>query len=97
MIHLIESRATPNQISEMLDTLGVYIKLAVDIQRAIAAGGGELHADCEEVLIDNGSQQSDIWGADWIPRTKEVRFEAMINIRPRHNNRSLYITDATIR
>lgn len=56
-----------------------------------------LHADCEVVLIDNGSKQEDIWGADWIPDSKEARFEALINIRPRQNNRSMTIKDAKIR
>ena len=73
------------------------MKLAVDIERGVIAGGGEFHADCEAVLLDQGSQQEAIWGADWIPETQEVRFEALINIRPRQNNRSMGIEDAAIR
>ena len=42
MIHLIQSRASEQQISEMLETLETYIKLAVDINREILAGGGGL-------------------------------------------------------
>lgn len=56
-----------------------------------------LHADGEAVLIDDGSLQENIWGADWIPETQEVRFEALINIRPRQNNRSMTILDPSIR
>ena len=81
----------------MLDILEDYIKLAVDIKRNILAGGGILHADCEAVLLEDGSKQEDIWGADWIPQTKEVRFEALINIRPRQNNRSMDIQNSAIR
>jgi len=81
----------------MLQTLETYIKLAVDNERGILAGGGALHADGEAVLIDDGSRQEDIWGADWIPDTQEVRFEALINIRPRQNNRSMTILDPSIR
>lgn len=65
MIHVIRSPATSAQMQEMLAALGIYIKLAVDIQRGILAGGGELHADCERVLLEDGSQQQDVWGADW--------------------------------
>lgn len=54
---MLYSRATPEQFKEMLEALDVYIKLAVDIERGIAAGGGELHADCESVLIADGSKQ----------------------------------------
>ena len=96
-IHLIRSRATPGQITEMLDALSIYIKVAVDIRRGILAGGGILHADCEAVLLADGSQQEDIWGADWISGIRQVRFEALINIRPRQNNRSMEIQDPVIR
>ena len=97
MIHIIRSRATKQQMEEMLQTLSTYIKLAVDIQRGILAGGGVMHADCESALLEDGSNQEDIWGADWNPFSQQVTFEALINIRPRQNNPSLEILDLTIR
>ena len=54
MILIIRDRATKAQIDEMLDAHRFYIKLAVDIERGILAGGGELHADCEAVLLEDG-------------------------------------------
>lgn len=97
MIHFLTEHATSEQIEEMLQDLRTYIKLAVDIKRGILAGGGTLHADCEAVLLENGSQQVDVWGADWIPKTQQVTFESLINIRPRQNNRSMEILDLEIR
>jgi hypothetical protein len=97
MIHILRGRASKQQLAEMLDALGLYIKLAVDTRREVAAGGGVLHADCEALLIEDGSRQEDIWGADWIPETQEVRYEALINIRPSHGNRSMTILDSSIR
>jgi hypothetical protein len=97
MIHIIRTRATKAQIDEMLETLSVYIKLAVDIRRAILAGGGEFHADCETALLEDGSQQVDIWGADWYPDTQTVTYESLINIRPMQNNRSMEILNPEIR
>jgi len=97
MIHLLRTRATPQQLTEMLESLEVYVKLAVDIEREILAGGGALQADCEAVLLADGSQQEDVWGADWIPTTQEVRYEALINIRPRQNNLAMTILDPTLR
>lgn len=96
-IHIIKKKATADEIREMTEALNSYIKLAVDIKREVIAGGGMLHADCEAVLLDDGSKQEDIWGADWLPDTKEVRFEALINIRPLQNNRSMNIKDDKIR
>lgn len=96
-IHIIKKKATPSEIKEMLKILDSYVKLAVDIRRKVVAGGGMLHADCEAVLLEDGSKQNDIWGADWLPDSKEVRFEALINIRPKQNNRSMVIENEAIR
>lgn len=97
MIHIIRERATPQQMQEMLQDLGTYIKLAVDIEREILAGGGTLHADCEAALLEDGSKQADIWGADWNPASQQVTYESLINIRPRQNNRAMEILDPEIR
>lgn len=96
-ILLIKRHAKKEEITPMLQALKSYIKLAVDIKREVLAGGGILHADCEAVLLKDGSKQEDIWGADWIPDTKQISFEALINIRPRQNNPSMRIQDRVIR
>ena len=90
-IYIIRRRATEKEIREMLEELETYIKLAVDVKRNILAGGGEYHADCEEVLLEDGSRQEDIWGADWYPDSKKVEFGALINIRPDQGNRRMEI------
>lgn len=97
MIHLIRSRATRQQLDEMLEALRVYVKVAVDTRQGVLVGGGSLHADCEAVLLDEGSRQEDIWGADWIPGTQQLQYEALINIRPRQNNPTMVILDPTLR
>jgi Protein of unknown function (DUF5674) len=96
-IHLLRERATPQQVSAMLEALETFIKLAVDIERSVVDGGGEMRADSEAVLLKDGSRQEDIWGADWDPHQREVRFEALINIRPRQGNRSMMIQNPEIR
>lgn len=82
---------------DMLQALGIYIKLAVDVEREILAGGGEFHADCERILLDRGCQQKSIWGADWYPYNQTVGYESIINIRPSANNRSMMIQDTALR
>ena len=96
MLHLLRTRATKQQYDEMLATLVLYIKVAVDIRQGILVGGGELHADCEDELTAIGCRSEDIWGADWQPRNREVRFDSIINLKPR-TNRSMKILDSTIR
>lgn len=96
-IHLIEDKASSQQIEEMLSTLKTYIKLAVDVEQRILAGGGELHADCEAILLAHGSKQENIWGANWIPSKKKVGYEAMLNISTQRKNPSMEIQDPKIR
>jgi hypothetical protein len=97
VIHIIREKATAQQIEEMLEDLESYIKLAVDVERRILAGGGTLHADCEAALLDAGSRQKDIWGADWIPASHEVRYESLINLRPGQGNMSMELMDGGLR
>ena len=68
----------------------------MDVERELAAGGGELHTDGEQALIEDGNRWENIWGADW-DSTGEVRFESLINIRPRQGNRSLAIRSPELR
>ncbi len=96
MIHLLRQPANEGQITEMLELHEIYLKVAVDVRREIVAGGGEFHADCEAILIEDGSRQGDVWGADWFPESREVRFAALINIKPKQN-RVMEIQDPAIR
>jgi hypothetical protein len=98
MLLIIREPVTPEQITQMSEVFGeALIKLAVDVEGGILAGGGELYADCEQALLEDGSRQHDIWGADWYPYERSVGFESLINIRPKQNNRSLEIQDPTLR
>jgi len=97
MILLLDKSASPSQIQSMLEEYGTMIKIAVDIRRHILAGGGEMHADCEQLLLEAGSEQDDIWGANWYPADQRIEFEALINIRPREGNRGIQIRDNEIR
>ncbi len=96
-IKLIRLAASSDDLEYMREELGDYIKLAVDIDREILAGGGEYHADCEETLLSAGSGQQYIWGADWYPDSGDVLFGALINIRPNLGNMGMEITSRELR
>ncbi len=97
MVLIIREPATREEIEEMLKTWDVFIKIAVDIERKVIAGGGVRHYECEQELLKDGSRQRDIWGADWSFHTQEMVFESIINIRPSQNNRSMVIKSPEIR
>ncbi len=76
------------------------VKVVVDVEREMAAIGGELHADAEALLIEDGSKSKNIWGANlypWHPPQDRIEFTALINIRPSHNNPSMEILDEAIK
>jgi hypothetical protein len=94
---ILREPPSAEQLSELLSVFETFIKLAVDVRRAVVAAGGEMHADCEQVLLEDGSQQEDVWGADWLPGDRSVRFEALINLRPRQSNFHMEIQDQQLR
>lgn len=97
MIHVLREKISQAQMMDMLEEYETMIKIVVDIRQRIMAGGGEMHADCESVLLEHGSEQDDLWGANWYPTEQRIAFESLINIRPRLGNRSILIHDEIIR
>lgn len=97
MIHLLKEKVVPAQIQGMLQEYESMIKIVVDIRRRVLSGGGEMHADCESVLLEDGSEQDDLWGANWYPSEQRIEFESLINIRPRLGNRNILIQDEELR
>ena len=70
---------------------GSMVKAVVDIEKNTMAIGGEMHADEETFLIDDGSRQENLWGINIYPEKKgseRIEFDSMINIRPYLGNRS---------
>ena len=75
------------------------IKAAVDLWNNKIAIGGELHADEEEVLLQEWANQSDIWWINlYLEKNKKdwIEFDSMINLRPRDNNFSRGVDDVKL-
>jgi len=76
------------------------LKIVVDIKRNIMAVDAEMHADLEDVLLDDGSEQEDLWGANLFPeRTNDqhIEYTSFINIRPAQDNRSMEVKNEKIK
>jgi len=97
MIYLLKEPASPAQVQEMLQEYEGMIKIVVDIRRRFLSGGGEMHSDCESMLLENGSEQDDLWGANCYPDEQRIELESLINIRPRLGNRNILIQDENLR
>ena len=79
---------------------GNLVKAVVDVERKIMALDGELHADEEALLLENGSRQEDLWGINIYPELEgpdRIEFDSVINIRPSQGNRSRGVDDQRTR
>jgi len=79
---------------------GDMVKFVVDIRRRVVAVGGQLHADAESLLLEGGSAQDDLWGANYYPGRGPagcIECTALINIRPGQGNRGMEIQDPIVR
>lgn len=71
-----------------------YLKITADLSKNIVGIGGEYHVDAEQILINKfNSKQRDIWGGGYNIRSKKFRTDALVNMRPLHENLSHEITD----
>jgi|SRR3989338_6622048 len=100
-IQIIKDKISQAEIKELArQTFGDMVKVVVDVERSLMAAGGEMHADCEQVLLDNGSSQGNLWGANIYPDSTGddfIEYKSLINIRPKIGNRSMNIEDESTR
>ena len=100
-IVIVQSRIERSELDRLVGAyFGDMVKLVVDVRREVVAVGGELHADAEQLLLEQGSRQADLWGANYYPgRGSEgcLEYTALINIRPSQGNPSMEVEDAGAR
>ena len=96
MLLIIQKKIDQEARDKVAEDLKGYVKVVVDVKRKILSAGGEKHVDGEQMLLKNGSNQEDLWGAGLDLETNEMDFDSMINLRPTQN-RSREILDENIR
>lgn len=88
------------ELNEMSSKMfGNLVKAVVDIEKGIMAVDADLHADEEALLLENGSEQKNLWGINMYPELTGddfVEFDSMINLRPSQGNRSRGVDDVEI-
>lgn len=77
---------TPEEIEQLKEQFEIYIKTVIDIEKKVCSAGMDRHFEGEQILLGQGSKQSDLWGGGIDVETKEVDYNSFINIRPRDNN-----------
>ncbi len=77
---------TQAEIQQLAQKFEVYIKTVIDIKNKICSAGMDRHFEGEQILLKQGSSQSNIWGGGIDLETLEIDYNSFINIRPRDNN-----------
>ncbi len=100
-IVVVSARIDPGELKRLVELFFVdMVKLVIDVERKRVAVGGELHADAEAILLEAGSRQVDVWGANYYPGLGPdqcLEYTALINIRPAQGNRSMEVQDPATR
>lgn len=100
-MEIITEKISIPQLKEMsVKMFGNLVKAVVDTEKKLMAVDAELHADLQAFLLENGSEQQNLWGINIYPeKTGEdmIEFDSVINIRPSQNNRSRGVENPEIR
>jgi len=100
-IHVLEHPISKALLASLVrDGFGDMVKYVVDLERGVIAIGGQLHADAEAVLLESGSRQENLWGANYYPGTsveRSIEYTSLINIRPADSNPGMEIVSPAIR
>lgn len=80
---------------------GTIVKADVDVAKGIVVIDMEMHADGEAYMLENGSNQADLWGITLHPdkfgTDDFIEFDSMINLRPSQKNPSRDVLDPKVR
>lgn len=100
MMKIIKDAIKLEVLKGMADnSFGSFVKAVVDVEKEIMAIDGELHSDCEALLLENGSKQKDLWGINLYVEEEDsfIEYDSMINVKPSQNNRSRGVDDSKIK
>ena len=98
-MQILSSKITKDDLFKISEVIfdDNMVKAVVDVGKRLVAIDAPMHVDLEQMLLQNGSKQEDLWGINLHPEDDEfVEFDSMINIRPKQN-KHLYIDDENTR
>lgn len=98
---LVQDKISINELKIMSQKMfGGLVKAVVDTEQEIMVVDAGFHADEENLLLENGSTQGNLWGINLYPEKIHdddfIEFDSMINIRPSWGNRSRGVENPAI-
>ena len=98
---IVDKAITVDELKKMSEKMfSRIVKAVVDIDREIMVVDAEMHADQEQLLLEEGSKQGYLWGINFHPDNfgslDFIEFDSMINLRPSWGNKSRSVDDPKI-
>lgn len=97
-MHILQAPISRKDLKSLAgNTFGDMIKCVADVRLDLLALDADLHADLERLLLENGSNQADLWGFNlWVDEDGDdfIEYDSLINIRAWQNNPSRDVLDA---
>ena len=82
------------------NTFGDMIKCVADVEKGLLAIDADLHADLERMMLENGSEQTSLWGFNLYPDEMGddfIEYDSLFNIRSWQGNPSRDVLDKDVR
>lgn len=91
---IVRDKISVQELKQMSEKIfDGLVKAVVDVEKEIMVVDATMHADQEQILLDEeGSEQSNLWGIniypDQIGDPRWIIFDSMINLRPSWGNKT---------
>lgn len=93
----VKGQISKEELKEMASKMfGNLVKAVVDVEKEVLVVDAELHSDLEAYLLEQGSNQKNLWGINIYPELtgdEMIEFDSMINLRPSQGNNSRGVDD----
>ncbi len=82
-MRIVTDKISNSELKGMAEkTFGDFVKAVVDVEKRVMVVDAGLHADEERMLLDEGSEQEDLWGINLYPEffgsSNWIEFDSMI-------------------
>jgi len=99
-MQIVTEKISIEELKKMSEKMhNSLVKAVVDLEKGIMVVDAPMHVDQEMFLLEEGSQQENLWGINIHPHKSPdqwIEFDSMINMRPSFGNRTRGVDDITI-
>ncbi|MDR1018218.1 MAG: DUF5674 family protein [Lachnospiraceae bacterium] len=84
-MNILKDKISKEKLLEYNKYFSYMVKGVLDIEKELVAINADLHSDLEELLLDNGSDNRNLYGFNILFDDFEIEYDSIINI-PRNRD-----------